>query len=262
MQIAVVTPKGGAGKTTAAVELAIRLPGRVLLIDTDQQGDASIRLGVELGEGATTADVLTGRAEVTEAAVASPLLDHVDVLPGSHSLARLEHTPAALTALRDELPDLVGEGKRWDHVVIDTPSALGMATGSGLAAAAVIVAPVSGPEAYKEAGRLETYIAEAIRPRINKGAGIRWVVPIAWDARTVLHRNLLAAMIERWGTDQVTRPVRSTTTAKESYVAGRPVSLYAPSAPIVADFDAMASAIANAEGVTARRYKHDQGVSR
>lgn len=241
---AVATPKGGTTKTTVAAEVVAELARRggssgrrVLAVDLDQQGTLTTRLGVtpQTPVEAVTADVLTGQATAIEAAIASPTVPSADVLVGTHDLANIDQLPEVLTALRDHLPAIA---TRWHDVVMDTPPAVGMATLAALAAADVVIAPVTTEaEALDQLPRLAQVIQERIARRVRPGQSIHWVIPSRYDGRRRLDREVIAELEARYP-GRVTPPVRETVIAKDAFLQGMPVSLYRPTSAVAADYAA------------------------
>ena len=241
---AVASPKGGSTKTTTAAELTAALARRgrrVLAIDVDQQGNLTTRLGITRAHpvAAVAADVLSGEATATEAAIPSPSVPGAYVVAGTHDLAAVEHRPEVITALRDHLPEISAE---WDDVVIDTPPALGVVTLAALAAADVVVASVAcETEAFDQLDRLVAVVEKRIT-RMRPGQQVDWIVPTRYDGRRLLDRDVVAELTRRHP-GKVTTPVREAVAARDAYTAGQPVSVYAPHSGIAADYAAALATI-------------------
>lgn len=245
----VAQSKGGVGKTATAVEFVRHLSQDgerdVLLIDTDQQGNATARAGLSrqtpvLG---TTADVIAGRLSArktsddpnaTGVAEPSPTMPGVWVLAGTHGLTQVEMLPGTDRRLMDHLEELRGE---WDDIVIDTPPNLGPLTQSALAAADCIIAPVDcGTEAYEQLPRLSAVIEHqvcALRP----GRRIDWIVPTRFHRGARLDREVVELLQERYP-GRVTHTVREAVAVRDAYTARLPIGLYDPRHKVTADYTA------------------------
>lgn len=227
--------KGGATKTTTACELAAALDGPTLVIDGDQQGDAAARLGAVATPRWGTAELLLGDATPEDAAVPSSVAG-VDVIVGTDALAELDRMPECVGVLADVLPDVVGEGKRWRHCVIDTPAGLGVLTQGALAAADVVIAPVMCTgEGVRQLGRLATFIERRVARRLRPGQVIHWVIPTRYDGRRNLDREVVEQLEETYP-GRVTHPVRAGVVAGDSFVAGLPVGVYDPRSGVARDY--------------------------
>lgn len=145
--IALVNNKGGVGKTTSAVNLAAGITTekkRVLLVDLDAQGSASLSLG--LGR----ADLTPGAAEVileghpVRDAIRSSSIKGLDILPGSMNLASADLALSIVkgreVVLREALGPILGE---YDFAVMDCPPSLGLLTVNALTAADFFIIPVT-----------------------------------------------------------------------------------------------------------------------
>lgn len=145
--VAVLLPKGGVGKTTTAVNLAGALAAkglRVLLVDNDWQGSASVHMGIkepdELEE--TLAAVLTGRVPPERAIVT---LNGFDLIPGNGELANvdlelLSRGEAGVYQMRQVLAPVA---ERYDVILIDCEPGMHIRNLGALAAADYVLAPVS-----------------------------------------------------------------------------------------------------------------------
>jgi chromosome partitioning protein len=155
--IAIANQKGGAGKTTVAVNLAIAAGEsgqRVLLVDVDPQADATSMFRVDARTAEFTLyDVLTGGCELP-GAIAEQIAPGVDLVIGSERMADVELTLAAQMMRERYLDDaLKDHAANYDLVLIDCPPNLGLLTVNALVAAdeVLIVISMIDRNAYKGA---------------------------------------------------------------------------------------------------------------
>ncbi len=240
--------KGGAGKSTTAAELVAHLTraGRtVRALDTDRQGNFSTRLGLGAdteGVEVVAADVLAGQGSPAQA-MASPSVPGAWVLPGTLDLDELD----------DPMDSMVERIRRAaagvDDLVIDTRPSLHPVTEAALRAADTIVVPCPGEgEAFDQVEELAAFL----QLRVGGDQSIGAVVPTCHDARRVLDREVLELLQEKWP-DHVTAPIRERVAVKESYVAGQPFSLYAPTSETAADYAAVCAVITGIPAATTER---------
>ena len=144
--IAVANQNGGVGKTTTAVNLAAALGGkgkRVLLCDTDPQGNSTSGVGVDRRSCKTSAyEVMIGGAKAKEALVKTEfqnlwlLPSHMDLAAAEIELAALENREAML---KNALGAVRGD---FDYILVDCPPSLGLITTNALTAADTILIPI------------------------------------------------------------------------------------------------------------------------
>jgi chromosome partitioning protein len=236
--IAVLSQKGGTGKTTAVRTLTdvLRRAGlRTLAVDLDPQGNLSDYFDLPPDVEPTIADVLSGRAEAPEAV-------HEDIIPASLSLAEAElmlggKMGRELT-LRRALAK-VADG--YDVVLIDCPPSLGLLTINALVAAdhALITAEaqyfaLQGVEQAME-------VVELARDSLNPRLKLLGVLLNLADMRTVHSREALASLRERFGQDVFETIIRASIAYAES--AERAVSILDHRPTLGADYVALAREI-------------------
>ena len=239
--IAIVNQKGGCGKTTTAINLSAVLgqeDARVLLIDMDPQGHASLGLGVAGAELAGLYELLKGERSLDEV-IQTGVTRGVDLIPGNISLAAADHLLAEQADRDRQLARHLAmlEG-RYDCVVLDCPPALGLLSVNALRAADQVLIPVE-PSLYSLDG------IERLRETIHVLAGQYDIQPTVtllanmFNIRTRIARNMLE-MLESLPTDLCVTRIRNSVCVREAACHGEPLTDHAPRAPVTGDFRELA----------------------
>ncbi len=208
--IAVANQKGGVGKTTTCVNLACALADanrRVLLLDLDPQGNATMGCGVDARAASPTlADVLLGEAVLTQARVKLPEFKF-DLVPGNADLTAAEVRLMDMLAREAKLRDALGTIQAdYDYILIDCPPSLNMLTVNALTAASGVLIPMQC-EYYALEGLtslLETI--EQIRRAVNPGLELEGLLRTMVDSRNNLSNEVSLQLTEHFG-DKVYRTV-------------------------------------------------------
>ena len=229
--ISVANQKGGVGKTTTTVNLATLLAKKgkkVLLIDTDPQGNATSGLGVTKELELSVYDILVGETTFQET-VQETAVKNLTACPSNISLAGAEVELVSMMSREQRLKTKLDEVKeQYDFVLIDCPPSLGLITLNAFTASDSVLIPVQCEYfALEGLGQLLNTV-NLVKKHLNKNLEIEGALLTMYDARTNLS-NQVVKEVKKYFEDKVYKTViPRNVRLSEAPSYGMPISIYDP----------------------------------
>jgi chromosome partitioning protein len=244
---AVANQKGGVGKTTTAVNLAScsAVAGQqTLLVDLDQQCNATVALGGDRDLHPSSYDCLTGEVSVAEAArPAGP--DNLWIVPANRDLAgaavELPRVESGETRLRERLGPV---RERFATTLLDCPPSLGPVSVNALVAADRVIVPVQAEYLALEGLVQFLETLGLIRRELNPQLEVSGLVVTMHDERTRLAQDVEAELRDHFDGMVFKTVIPRSVRVAESPSYGLPVTEHAPSSRGATAYRALAEELA------------------
>ncbi|MGY0570610.1 ParA family protein [Bradyrhizobium sp. RDM12] len=234
--LALANQKGGAGKTTTAINLGTALAAigeRVLIVDLDPQGNASTGLGIDRrNRSCSIYDVLIGESSLREAVV-STAVPRLHIAPSTMDLSGLElelgTTPGRAFKLRDAIGALnnnVSPEADYTYVLIDCPPSLNLLTVNAMAASDAILVPLQCEFFALEGLSQLLQTVEQVRSTLNPSLSIHGIVLTMFDSRNNLSNQVVADVRQFMGEKVYKTMIPRNVRISEAPSYGKPVLVY------------------------------------
>lgn len=228
---AMAMQKGGVGKTTTAVSVAVNLAqagARVLLIDIDPQANATQALGIDLESLEYSVYEVLLNPNLGTAFATLQTDAGIDLIPSTLALAGAELELAGKIGREQLLREALETSTiAYDYVLIDPPPTLGIFTLNSMAAAHQVIVPLQvHVYAYKAMPKLEETIA--LVRKLNRSLAIGGIVCTMFDRRTSLSQVIESQIREKYGDLVFKTIIPLNTKLAEAPASGQPITQYDP----------------------------------
>ena len=230
--LVVANQKGGVGKTTTAINLGTALAAvgeRVLLIDSDPQGNASTGLGIGRAlRRHTLYDVLMAEMPITDAVVKTSV-PGLDLTPSDPDLSGVElelgHQARRSFKLRDAL-EVLRDGKTYSYVLIDCPPSLNLLTVNAMAAADAVLVPLQCEFFALEGLSQLMRTIDLVRGNLNPKLEIQGIVLTMYDRRNALSGQVASDVRSHFGDIVYQTVIPRNVRVSEAPSFGKPALVY------------------------------------
>ena len=242
--IAVANQKGGVGKTTTTVNLSAALGAkgqRVLVVDTDPQGNTTSGFGVDKNNIENTIYELMLDEITTDQCIIKNIVDNVDIIPANVNLAAVEVELMDKENREYIVKNAIDWVKdQYDFIMVDCPPSLSTLTINSMTAADTVLVPIQC-EFYALEGlsQLITTV-NLVKERLNPELGMEGIVFTMYDSRNNLSdqvvENVKAHVEEKVYNTLIPRNIR----LAEAQSYGMPINKYDPKSAGAVAYDSLA----------------------
>jgi len=230
--VAIANQKGGVGKTTTAINLSAALAAKgkkVLVIDTDPQGNTTSGFGIDKNElDNTIYELILGECTIRDCII-KDVIENVSVLPSNVNLAAAEIELIGIERKEYILKNEVDYVKDdFDFIIIDCPPSLNVITINALTASYTVLVPIQCEYFALEGLEQLLHTINLVKKRLNRHLELEGVVFTMFDARTNLSLQVVEEVKRSLGANVYRTIIPRNVRLGEAPSHGLPIHLYDP----------------------------------
>ena len=249
--IAVANQKGGVGKTTTAINLSsclAELGQRVLVVDTDPQGNTTSGLGVDKDAAELTVyQLMIGECQIREC-IEHTQFERLDVIPSNVNLAGAEIDLIGIEDREYILKKALAEVREeYDFVILDCPPSLSMLTVNAMTAADTVLVPIQCEYYALEGLSQLMHTISLVQNRLNPDLEMEGVVFTMYDARTNLSLQVVENVKDNLQQNIYKTIIPRNVRLAEAPSYGQPITMYDPRSTGAESYRLLAEEVMNRE---------------
>lgn len=251
--IAIANQKGGVGKTTTSINLSASLAAKgkkILVIDTDPQGNTTSGFGIDKNElDNTIYELILGECSVQDC-ILKEVIPNVSILPSNVNLAAAEIELIGVEKkeyiLKNEI-DWVKD--QYDYIIIDCPPSLSMLTVNAMTTANTVLVPIQCEYYALEGLSQLIHTVNLVKERLNPELDMEGVVFTMFDSRTNLSNQVVDNVKNHLNQNVYNTIIPRNIRLAEAPSYGMPINMYDPKSAGAESYMLLADEVINRKDV-------------